>query len=116
MLEEENSRVKGLLVATASMYLFGWVVGSIVNRVVNSDSYVIWFVSNSWVTYVTYFFIFLCYCWIPLSIFLFAQGFILRKKYSVHSYTGDRTIGNLSIVFPLIFFAIYVVTRVIYGA
>ena len=116
MLEEENSRLKGLLVATTSMYIFGWVVGSIVNRVVNSDSYVIWFVSNSWVTYVTYFFIFLCYCWIPLSIFLFAQGFILRKKYSVHSYTGDRTIANLSIVFPLVFFSIYVVTRVIYGA
>ena len=116
MLEEDNSRLKGLLVATTSMYIFGWFGGSILNRVIDSDSYVIWFVEHSWVIYVTYFVIFLCYCWIPLSIFLLAQGFILRKKYSVNSFTGDRTIGNLSIVFPLIFFAIYVVTRVIYGA
>jgi len=116
MLEEDNSRLKGLLVATTSMYIFGWFGGSILNRVIDSDSYVIWFVEHSWVIYVTYFVIFLCYCWIPLSIFLLAQGFILRKKYSVNSFTGDRTIGNLSIVFPMMFFAIYVVTRVIYGA
>jgi len=116
MLEEENSRVKGLLVATTSMYLFGWVVGSTLNRFINSDSYVIWFVEHSWVTYLTYFVLFLCYCWIPLSIFLLVQGFILRNRYSVQSFAGDRTIGNLSIVFPLVFFSIYVVTRVIYGA
>ena len=116
MLEEENSRLKGLLVATTSMYIFGWVVGSTLNRVINSDSYVIWLVEHSWVIYITYLVLFLCYCWIPLGIFLLIQGFILRKKYSVHSYTGDRTIGNLSIVFPAVFFGIYVVTRVVYGS
>ena len=115
MLEEENSRLKGLLVATTSMYLCGWIVGSIVNRLINTDSYVIWFVEHSWVTYITYFVLFLCYCWIPLSIFLLVQGFILRKKYAVHSFAGDRTIGNLSVVIPVVFFAIYIFTRVLYG-
>ena len=42
MLEEENSRVKGLLVATTLLYFVGWIVGIISNRVVNSDNYIVW--------------------------------------------------------------------------
>ena len=115
MLEEENSRLKGLLVATTSTYVFGWVVGLALNRVIDSNSYVVWLIEHSWVVYITWLFLFLVYCWIPLSIFLLVQGFILRKKYSDHSYAGDRTIGNLSVVVPLVFFAIYIFTRVLYG-
>lgn len=116
MLEEENSRLKGLLVATTSIYVFGWVVGLALVRVIDSNSYIIWLVEHSWGVYITWLFLFLVYCWIPLSIFLLVQGFILRKKYSDHSYAGDRTIGNLSVVVPLVFFSIYVATRLIYGA
>lgn len=115
MLDEENNRVKGLLVATTFLYILGWVVGFILNRVINSDSYIIWTFEHTWVIYVTWVCLFLGYCWIPVSVFLMAQGFILRKKYSDHSYTGDRTIGNLSVVIPVVFFAIYIFTRVLYG-
>jgi hypothetical protein len=114
MLDEENSRVKGLLVATTFLYLVGWVVGLITSRVVNSDDYVFWTLQYNWVIYLTWVFLFLGFCWIPLSLFLLAQGFILRKKYSDHSYTGDRTIGNLSVVVPVVFISIYVFTRVLY--
>ena len=114
MLDEENTRVKGLLVATTLLYFVGWIVGLISNRVVNSDNYIVWTFENNWVIYVTWFFLFFGFCWIPLSVFLLAQGFILRKKYSDHSYTGDRTIGNLSVVVPVVFIAIYVFTRVLY--
>jgi hypothetical protein len=116
MLEEENSRLKGLLVATTSTYIFGWIIGFFLNRVVNSDSYVIWTFEHSWVIYASWIFIFLCYCWIPLSVFLLIQGFILKSKYAANSFKGDRTIGNLSVVVPIVFFAIYVFTRVLYGA
>ena len=115
MLDNENSRVKGLLVATTLVYILGWVVGLVLNRVINSGSYLIWTLEHSWVIYVTWFFLFLGYCWIPLSIFLLVQGFILKRKYSEHSYSGDRTIGNLSLVVPMVFFAIYISTRVLYG-
>jgi hypothetical protein len=115
MLDEENNRVKGLLVATTFVYVLGWVVGLVLNRVLNSDNYIIWTFEHSWVIYVTWIFLFVGYCWIPLSIFLLVQGFILRKKYSDYSYTGDRTIGNMSVVVPFVFIAIYVFTRVLYG-
>ena len=115
MLDEENNRVKGLLVATTTIYLLGWIIGLFLNRVLNSGSYIVWTFEHSWVIYVSWFFLFLGYCWIPLSIFLLVQGFLLKKKYSEHSYTGDRTIGNLSVVIPVVFFAIYIFTRVLYG-
>jgi hypothetical protein len=114
MLDDENSRVKGLLVATTFLSLVGWLVGLISNRVVNSESYIIWTFEHNWVIYLTWFFLFIGFCWIPVSLFLLAQGFILRKKYDDHSFEGDRTIGNLSVVLPLAFLAIYVVTRVLY--
>jgi hypothetical protein len=114
MLDEENSRVKGLLVATTFLYLIGWIVGLISSRVVNSESYIIWTFEHNWVIYLTWFFLFIGFCWIPVSLFLLAQGFILRRKYSDHSFDGDRTIGNLSVVLPVTFFVIYVATRIFY--
>jgi hypothetical protein len=115
MLDEENSRLKGLLIATTSVYILGWVIGLILNRTINSAAYLLWSIEFSWVIYLTWLFVFLGFCWIPLSIFLLLQGFILKRKYSDHSYTGDRTIGNLSVVVPVVFFVIYFFTRVLYG-
>lgn len=114
MLDEENSRVKGLLVATTFLYLLGWIVGFILNRVINSDDYIIWTFDHNWVIYLTWFFAFLGFCWIPVSLFLLAQGLILRRKYSEYSFDGDRTIGNLSVFLPLIFILIYFATRILY--
>ncbi len=115
MLDEENNRLKGLLIATTGMYFLGWIIGLLLNRLVNSESFIIWTYEYSWVNYVTWFFLFVGFCWIPLSIFLLVQGFILKKKYSEQSYTGDKTIGNLSVLLPVVFFAIYIATRILYG-
>ena len=116
MLDEENSRLKRLLVATTVTYFLGWLIGLGLARIVNSDNYIIWMFERPWILYVTWFFVFLGYCWIPLSLFLLAQGFLLKKKYSEISFSGDKTVGNLSVAAPLVFFAIYVFTRVLYGA
>ena len=116
MLEEENSRVKSLLVATISLYIFGFILGLFLNRAINSATYIVWLFERPWVIWITWFCLFLAYCWIPLSIFLLFQGFSLRKKYSIDSYVGDKTVGNLSIIMPIMFILIYVVTRMLYGA
>jgi hypothetical protein len=114
MLEEENSRLKRLLVATTITYVIGWVIGLTLGRFIYSESYIIWTIGRSWAFYITYFFIFLGFFWIPLSIFLLVQGLILKRKYSENLYLGDKTIGNLSVLTPVFFWAIYIFTRVLY--
>jgi hypothetical protein len=115
MLDEENRRLKGLVIATTSAYILGWVVGLSLNRILNSEKFLIWMIEYSWTIYLSWFLLFLCFCWIPLSIFLVIQGFSIRKQYAATGYTGDRTIGNLSVLLPFAFFAIYFVTRALYG-
>ena len=115
MFDEENSRLKGLLIATILAYILAIALSLFMNRIVNSDSYVVWFLEYSWVIYLSWFLLFLVYCWIPLTIFLFVQGLILKRKYSLHAFNGDRTIGNLSIVIPIFMVAIFVGTRLMYG-
>lgn len=116
MLDEENSRLRGLLIATTIAYILGWIVGLGLNRLINSEEYILWAVESSWVLYLTWLFVFIGFCWMPLTVFLLAQGIILRRKYARQSFAGDRTIGNLSIVAPLFFIAVYVFTRFIYGS
>ena len=114
MLDEENSRLKGLLIATTFAYILGWVIGIFLNETINTDTYLLLSIDHSWVIYLTWLLAFIGFCWIPLSIFLLAQGFILKRRYSDHSYTGDRTIGNLSVVVPITFVVIYIFSRVLY--
>ena len=114
MLEEENSRLKRLLVATAITYVIGWIIGLSLGRFVYSDSYIIWTFGRPWAFYITWVFLLIGYFWIPLSIFLLVQGIILKRKYSENLYSGDKTIGNLSVVTPVFFWAVYIFTRVLY--
>lgn len=115
MLDEENSRLKGLLIATSIAYLLGWIIGLTIGQFVNTDDYIFWVFEHGWVVYLTWFFIFIGFSWMPLSIFLLVQGFILRKKYSDHSFTGDRTVGNLAVVVPIVFIGIYLGSRLFSG-
>jgi hypothetical protein len=113
MFDAENSRLKNLLVATTTAYVFGWGIGLFLTQALYDDNYLIWLLKYPWLNYVTGFFVFLGFCWIPLSIFLLVQGVSLRRQYSLLDYTGDRTVGNLSTVLPVFFFAIYIATRVL---
>ena len=112
MIEEENSRLKSLLIATTIAYLFTFALAVFLSEFINSDQYVIWSIQYSWVIYLSWLVLFLAFCWVPLSIFLMIQGFILRNRYKVEDFEGDRTVGNLSAFLPLVFFAIYIGTRV----
>ena len=115
MLDDENNRLKGLLIATTIAYLFSWLVAYFFVPYLFDDLFLFWVLKYPWLIYLSYFLVFLTFCWIPLTIFLFIQGIILRNKYSELQFTGDKTVGNLSVVFPIFFIGIYVATRVLYS-
>lgn len=114
MLDDENSRLKALLKASTAAYVIGWGISFILGHALYDDKYLNWMSEYQWLVYISWLLIFLGFCWVPLSIFLLIQGIIIRKKYSDLGYTGDKTIGNLSVLLPAIFFVIYVGTRVMY--
>jgi len=114
VLDEENNRLKGLLIATTISYLFSWGLAFFLAPYLFDDGFILWVLKYPWLIYISYFLLFLSYCWIPLSIFLLIQGVILRKKYSESQFTGDKTIGNLSVLLPVVFLLIYVATRLLY--
>ena len=114
MLEEENHRLKSLLTATTIFYVFGGGLSLWFAKFLYSDAFIVWTIGRPWTLWVTWFVLFLSYSWIPLTFFLLIQGILLKRKYSEVSYTGDRTVGNLSVVVPLVFISIYIFTRVVY--
>lgn len=114
VLDDENNRLKGLLIATTISYLFSWGLAYLFVPYLFDDQFLLWVLKYPWLVYLSYLIVFLTFCWIPLTIFLFIQGVLIRKKYSEFQYAGDKTIGNLSVLVPIIFTAIYALTRIIY--
>ena len=114
VLDDENNRLKSLLIATIAFYILGGGLGFWFGKFLYSDTYIIWTFEKPWIIWVTWVVMFLTFSWIPLSAFLFWQGIVLRKKYSENAYPGDRTIGNLSVFVPVVFASIYIFTRVFY--
>ena len=113
MIEEENSRLKSLLIATTIAYVFTFSIAVFLSDFINSDQYLVWSIQYNWVEHLSWLVLFLAFCWIPMSIFLGIQGFIIRKKYKAMAFTGDRTIGNLSLLFPILFFIVYIGSRIL---
>ena len=113
MIEEENSRLKSLLIATTIAYLFTFSIAIFLSDFIDSDQYLIWAIEYDWVEYLSWLVLFLAFCWVPMSIFLGIQGFILRKKYNAVGFAGDRTVGNLSAFLPILFLVVYIGSRVL---
>jgi hypothetical protein len=114
MLDDENNRLKGLLIATTIAYLFSWGMAYFFVPYLYDDLFLLWVLEYPWLIYLSYILVFLTFCWIPLTIFLLIQGVLLRKKYSESQFTGDKTIGNLSVLLPIVFVLIYATTRLLY--
>ena len=114
MLDDENNRLKGLLIATIAFYILGGGLGLLFGKFLYSDTYIIWTFEKPWIIWATWVVMFLTFSWIPLSVFLLWQGIVLRRKYSETAYSGDRTVGNLSVFVPVVFALIYIFTRVFY--
>jgi hypothetical protein len=114
VLEDENNRLKTLLIATTVIYLVCGGLGIVASNFVYSDAYILWTFGRPWTIWISWLAIFITFSWIPLTLFCLFQGVLLKKKYSAASYSGDKTVGNLSVLLPVVFILIYILSRVIY--
>jgi hypothetical protein len=111
MLEEENSRLKRLLIATLFLYLISWIASYASAKLLYDFRYIELYIENQWLTYIILFFAF---TWIPATIFLFVQGKKLKSKINLSTEVIDKSIVNLSITLPIVMVIIYISTRIFY--
>lgn len=114
MFDQEKGRLQRLLFATVGTYIFGWIIGLGLNAWLYNPRSLDLLINHPWIQWLYYASLFLGFAWIPLTLFLFVQGLVLRKKMTFHNYLGDQSVVSLSIVIPAIFVAIYIVTRLLY--
>jgi hypothetical protein len=111
MLEEENSRLKRLLIATVILYFISWCSAYVLNKFLYDFRYIGLFIENQWVTYLMLFFGF---AWIPATIFLFIQARNLNRKFGKAEEVIDKSVITLSLTLPIVMALVYVGTRILY--
>ena len=111
MLEEENSRLKRLLIATVTLYLISWIASFASTRLLYDLRYVGLFIENQWIAYLL---LFLGLAWMPATIFLFVQARILKQKMKSSDVVIDKSIVTLSITIPIVISIVYIGTRIYY--
>jgi hypothetical protein len=112
MLEEENSRLKRLLIATVTLYLISWVAAYASNKLLYDFRYIGLFLDNQWIAYLI---LFLGLAWMPVTIFLFVQARSLNQKMKYSEEVIDKSVITLSITLPIVMGIVYVGTRIFYG-
>ena len=111
MFDEENARLRLLLKTTIFVYVFSLICGFIVNKLLYDENYFSITSSNLFIPGIL---TFLSMSWIPLSIFLFFQARILKKKIKFEAAGKDLSVISLSTAMPLVMFFIYIFTRIVY--
>ena len=111
MLEEENSRLKRLLIATVFLYFISWVATYASSKLLYDFRYIGLFLDNQWLAYLTLFF---GLAWMPATIFLFVQGRNLKSKITLSKENIDQSIVTLSITLPIVMVIVYIATRIFY--
>ncbi len=111
MLEEENSRLKRLLIATVFLYFISWVSAYASNKLLYDFRYIGLFIENQWVAY---FILFFGLAWMPATIFLFIQGRNLKYKINISEEKIDKSVVTLSITLPIVMAIVYIATRIFY--
>jgi hypothetical protein len=111
VFEDEKDRLRRLLFATVGIYIFGWILGVGFTTWLYRPEAVLLLVEHPWIHWLYYAVWIVTFAWIPLTMFLFAQGVRLRKKLQLSNFVGDQSVVSLSIVLPVVFFAVYVATR-----
>jgi hypothetical protein len=112
VLEEENNRLKRLLIATTLSYIFSLICSYYAQKLLFDANYLGLFLDHSWLGYVL---LFLSFVWVPLSIFLFIQAYLLKKQILSSTEILDKSIANISLLLPMIILFIYIATRIFYG-
>ena len=111
MFEEENSRLKRLLVATVILYIVSWCSAYVLDKFLYDFRYIGLFIENQWVTYLLLFFGF---AWMPATIFLFIQARNLNRKIGKPEQVIDKSVITLSLTLPIAMAIVYVGTRILY--
>jgi hypothetical protein len=111
MLEEENNRLKRLLIATVSLYLVSWIAAYASNKLLYDFRYIGLFIENQWIAYLILFF---GLAWMPATIFLFIQARSLNKKMKYSENFIDKSVVTLSITLPIVMAIVYIGTRIFY--
>lgn len=111
VLEEENSRLKRLLIATVFLYFVSWIATYAANKLLYDFRYIGLIIGNQWIAYLILFFAF---AWMPTTIFLFVQARSLNKKMKYSEEVIDKSIVTLSITLPIVMVLVYIGTRIFY--
>jgi hypothetical protein len=114
MLELEERRTRTLIKVFLIVYAIGLSLSLLYS--VNYWDISLFIIGLNSISYwLLIVFIFLSgFAWIPVCFFLLIKGISLKRLYKIQSYEGDRTTGNLALIFPLIFISIWIGTRIIY--
>jgi len=111
VLEEENSRLKRLLIATVALYLISWIAAYASNILLYDFRYIGLIIENQWIAYLILFF---GLAWMPATIFLFIQARNLNKKMKYSENVIDKSVVTLSITLPIVMAIVYIGTRILY--
>ncbi len=111
MLEEENSRLKRLLIATVVLYSISWIAAYASNKLLYDFRYIGLFIENQWIAYLILFF---GLAWMPATIFLFIQARTLNQKMKYSEEIIDKSIVTLSTTLPIVMAVVYIGTRIFY--
>jgi len=111
MLEEENSRLKRLLIATVVLYSISWIAAYASNKLLYDFKYIGLFIENQWIAYLILFF---GLAWMPTTIFLFIQARGLSQKIKYSEEVIDKSIVTLGMTLPIVMALVYIGTRIFY--
>ena len=100
MLEEENSRLKRLLIATVVLYSISWIAAYASNKLLYDFKYIGLFIENQWIAYLILFF---GLAWMPTTIFLFIQARGGDITVQLHSLSITSVIDVNSLLLSPIF-------------
>ena len=109
--ELEKGRLRRLLAASICLYFLAVLAAFALRPIVGDLSRVDIFLRFPWFVY---FLVFISYCWMPVSVWTFWQGFTLRRKTQDFDDSKDLSIPNLAIAIPIFMWFIYFFTRAYY--
>ena len=81
----------------------------LVNKLVSDPRYFGFTIDFAWFISLL---LFIMMFWMPISLWLLFHGFALKKQMKIANYEGDFSIVNFAIAIPLLYWIIYIVSRI----
>lgn len=111
MFNEDKTRLKSLLIASTFLYAVAVTLYlTYFKPLLTSYKFIGFAVNHPWMNWAL---ALITIMWIPVSIFLFIQGFVLINKMSKEDDLEKGLIPILSVISPLIFWGIFIISRIV---